>query len=51
MEQLAGDEMDGRSAEQLIATGYYRLGIWDDEPSDPDQALYDDLDDIAKNTG
>lgn len=51
MEQLAGDEMPGRNAERLIATGYYRLGIWDDEPSDPKQALYDDLDDIVSTTG
>ena len=34
-----------------IATGYYRLGIWDDEPSDPLQALYDGLDDIVATTG
>ena len=51
MEQLAGDEMPGRTPERLIATGYYRLGIWDDEPSDPKQALYDDLDDIVSTTG
>jgi mono/diheme cytochrome c family protein len=50
-EQLAGDELAERSADRLIATGYYRLGIWDDEPSDPEQALYDDLDDIVKTTG
>jgi mono/diheme cytochrome c family protein len=45
-EQLAGDELDGRTAETLIATGYYRLGAWDDEPADPLQAKYDELDDI-----
>lgn len=50
-EQLAGDELSPRTPERLIATGYYRLGIWDDEPADPQQALYDDLDDIAKTTG
>ena len=33
-EQLAGDEIDRGSAEALIATGFYRLGIWDDEPAD-----------------
>ena len=33
-EQLAGDELDPGSAEALIATGFYRLGIWDDEPAD-----------------
>lgn len=50
-EQLAGDEMPNRTDQCLIATGYYRLGIWDDEPSDPKQALYDDLDDIVSTTG
>ena len=35
----------------LIATGYYRLGIWDDEPADPQQARYDELDDIVATTG
>ena len=49
-EQLAGDEMPF-SPQRLIATGYYRLGIWDDEPADPKQALYDDLDDIVATTG
>ena len=49
-EQLAGDEIDGATRESLIATGYYRLGIWDDEPVDPQQALYDDLDDILTVT-
>ncbi len=49
-EQLAGDELPDRTPEKLIATGYYRLGIWDDEPSDPAQALYDDMDDIVRTT-
>jgi hypothetical protein len=57
-EQLAGDELiepavhaSGSAADALIATGYYRLGIWDDEPSDPLQARYDGLDDIVATTG
>ena len=50
LEQLAGDELPNRTPEKLIATGYYRLGIWDDEPSDHDQALYDDMDDIVRTT-
>ena len=33
-----------------IATGYYRLGIWDDEPADPLQARYDVLDGIVYTT-
>jgi mono/diheme cytochrome c family protein len=50
LEQLAGDELPDPSADALIATGYYRLGIWDDEPSDPVGARYDGLDDIVATT-
>jgi mono/diheme cytochrome c family protein len=49
-EQLAGDELDVVTPDSLIATGYYRLGRWDDEPVDPEQAFYDDLDDIVTTT-
>jgi len=49
-QQIAGDEMEF-SDEAIIATGFYRLGIWDDEPADRKQALYDDLDDIVSVTG
>jgi mono/diheme cytochrome c family protein len=52
-EQLAGDEMPEAktSSDPVIATGYYRLGIWDDEPTDPIQSRYDALDDIVATTG
>src|SRR5262249_58933230 len=30
-EQLAGDELPQATADAIIATGYYRLGIWDHE--------------------
>ncbi|HVJ68722.1 MAG TPA: PSD1 and planctomycete cytochrome C domain-containing protein [Caulifigura sp.] len=49
-QQLAGDELPEVTPEALIATGYYRLGLWDDEPADPDMAFYDGLDDIAATT-
>jgi hypothetical protein len=50
-EQLAGDELPDGGADGIIATGYYRLGIWDDEPSDREQSRYDGLDDIVATTG
>jgi len=50
-EQLAGDELANKSADSIVATGYYRLGRWDDEPADPELAYYDDLDDIVTTTG
>nr|WP_286178408.1 PSD1 and planctomycete cytochrome C domain-containing protein [Rhodopirellula sp. JC639] len=50
-EQLAGDELDQVTKETLTATGYYRLGIWDDEPADELQARFDGLDDIILTTG
>ncbi|MFQ5734325.1 MAG: DUF1549 domain-containing protein, partial [Planctomycetaceae bacterium] len=49
-EQIAGDELDAVNRDSIIATGYYRLGIWQDEPVDPKQALFDDLDDILMTT-
>ena len=50
-EQLAGDELPDGGADGLIATGFYRLGLWDDEPSDPLLARYDVLDDLITTTG
>ena len=49
-EQVAGDEMIPRTTDGIIATGFQRLGIWDDEPADPDQAYYDGLDDVVATT-
>ncbi len=49
-EQLAGDELADPTHDSVIATGYYRLGAWDDEPADPLTAKYDDLDDILATT-
>jgi mono/diheme cytochrome c family protein len=64
-EQLAGDELfdfplapGGRGVggerertDALIATGFYRLGVWDDEPVDAKQARYDGLDDLVATIG
>lgn len=49
-EQIAGDEIPGYHPDAVIATGYYRLGLWDDEPVDPLQSMYDEFDDIVATT-
>ena len=51
MEQLAGDELPDGGDVGLIATGYYRLHVWDDEPDSTLAAEYDDFDDIMVTTG
>ncbi len=50
-EQLAGDELSEPTSDGLIATGFYRLGLWDDEPVDRELAYYDGLDDIITTVG
>lgn len=50
-EQLAGDELPNATPDDYIATGYYRLGLWDDEPADRLQSTYDNFDDIVATTG
>ena len=50
IEQIAGDELPDVSAETLIATGFHRLGPWDDEPADPPTDRYDQLDDLVRTS-
>lgn len=49
-EMIAGDEIAPDDPDAITATGYYRLGLWDDEPADPLQARYDEFDDIVATT-
>ncbi|HXJ73783.1 MAG TPA: DUF1549 and DUF1553 domain-containing protein, partial [Candidatus Dormibacteraeota bacterium] len=49
-EQIAGDELEPTTPESLIATGFQRLGVWDDEPDDKRMAEFDELDDILSTT-
>ncbi len=51
LEQIAGDELPSRSIETQVATGFLRLGHWDDEPADPDTDRFDQLDDMVSTTG
>lgn len=50
MEQLAGDELPDATAESVLATGFLRLGPWDDEPADPLTDRFDQLDDMVATT-
>jgi len=45
LEQLAGDELPDATAGSITATGIYRIGVWDSEPDDIEQATFDELDD------
>ena len=50
LEQLAGDELPDRSEATAIATGFLRLGTWDDEPNDAEDYQYDRLEDLVHVT-
>jgi hypothetical protein len=47
LEQMAGDELADADASTMIATGFHRLGPWDDEPADPAADRFDQLDDLV----
>ena len=49
-EQLAGDELSPVTDASITATGFYRIGVWDDEPDDLKQAEFDNLDDMLSTT-
>ena len=46
-EQLAGDELAGRTEHSVIATGMLRAGTWNDEPNDPQEYIYERLEDMV----
>jgi hypothetical protein len=50
LEQLAGDELPDACGETVLATGFCRLGPWDDEPADPKTDHFDQLDDMVAAT-
>ena len=48
--QLAGDELPDQTEASVIATGFLRLGTWNDEPNDPADYVYDRLEDMVHAT-
>jgi hypothetical protein len=50
-EQLAGDELPDANDETRIATGFLRVGTFDDEPNDPLKYKFEQLDDLMHATG
>jgi hypothetical protein len=50
IEQLAGDELPDRNEQSIIATGFLRLGTWNDEPNEPLDYQYDRLEDLVHTT-
>ncbi|MFO0889498.1 MAG: PSD1 and planctomycete cytochrome C domain-containing protein [Isosphaeraceae bacterium] len=50
LEQLAGDELPDRSESTIVATGFLRLGTWNDEPNDPQEYKYERLEDMVHAT-
>lgn len=50
LEQLAGDEIAGADEASWVATGFLRLGTWNDEPNDPEEYKYERLEDLVHAT-
>ena len=50
LDQLAGDEVAHRNEDSVIATGFLRLGTWNDEPNDADEYKYERLEDMVHVT-
>ncbi|HUE74017.1 MAG TPA: DUF1549 domain-containing protein [Pirellulaceae bacterium] len=50
VEQLAGDELPQRDESTVVATGFLRLGTWNDEPNDPQEYKYERLEDLVHAT-
>jgi len=50
VQQIAGDEIPGRRESSVIATGFLRLGTWNDEPNDKLDYQYERLEDLVHTT-
>ncbi len=50
-EQVGGDELYPKDADSVTATGFARLGPWDELSTDPPQRWQDYLNDVTDTTG
>jgi hypothetical protein len=50
VEQLAGDEIAEANESSRTATGFLRIGTFDDEPNDPQKYKFEQLDDLMHAT-
>ncbi|MEM7009851.1 MAG: DUF1553 domain-containing protein [Verrucomicrobiota bacterium] len=50
IEQLAGDEIPDPTEQSVIATGFLRLGTWNDEPNDAADYQFERLEDMVHTT-
>ncbi len=48
--QLAGDEVPESGETSVIATGFLRLGAWNDEPNDPEDYQYERPEELVHTT-
>ncbi|MEM7234024.1 MAG: PSD1 and planctomycete cytochrome C domain-containing protein, partial [Planctomycetota bacterium] len=49
-EQLAGDEVESPNEDTVTATGFLRVGTWNDEPNDRNEYTYERLEDLVHAT-
>ena len=50
VEQIAGDEIEQPDEQSVVATGFLRLGSWNDEPNTAADYVYDRLEDMVHTT-
>ena len=49
-EQIAGDELLDATPDSVIATGFLRLGLWNNEPVDEENGVAEEYDEMVRTT-